>query len=133
MATAGRFLWFSNLKFKKTFIERMTGLGFLLLLQDAIQRTEDPDKKDVMNERGINGEFKSQNLFFLYTVFYYGYLVSKPPTVTIYVLFDRIFKLLSTFISRTLMKRFNGRRMETLYEQDMAIIRRARSKYPQLK
>ena len=86
-----------------------------------------------MKSQGINGEFKTQTPYTYQTLFFYGFLISQPPTVTIFVLFDRIFKLFSIFVARKLLNYNRGISMDTLYEVDMAIIRRLRSKYPYIK
>ena len=92
----GRFLWFSNLKYENNYIEGLISFILLILFQDIIKFKETSLKayEEIMKGKGIFQQFRLLNPYTLSTLLYSEVIIQNPPTATIYILCDRIFKIL---------------------------------------
>lgn len=96
---AGRFLWYSTILKRQNIFDLLISPVLICMLEAMIEDKEDPDKHCEQEKDGVSGGINKKKPYFLQMLFYYFLTLVSPPSVTVYVLFDRIFYLVSLSIS----------------------------------
>ena len=72
---------------------------------------------------------KKQRPVLLFPFLYYLYCLWRPPSVMLYILFDRIFQLGSMGIAKFIMNKFDDLDVKQIQKQDFKLMTQFNDKY----
>lgn len=97
------FLGFASLKNMAD--TTLFGSFLVAVLTRILEDQEDPNMKSALREEGIVGQMKAQRPPRWNPLIYFMFCQFNQPSVTIFLLFDRIFSFGSMFLGRYLMRK----------------------------